>query len=164
MSPKHHQGWSRKLHFTTQLGKMPLKAQQSTQETSPPPTAPQQLPGGLADHLGMSLYKSGLNCRHSHIALSHDSFPIIPGLLCFLWTASSGNINATSVFQRKKKGIDTYLNYIYACTNTHINPFAVNKKAGLSEGVINALQSSFSLACIISPMNLPLVNIPNLCQ
>lgn len=97
---------------------------------------------------------------------SHDSFPVIPELLCFLWTAGSRNINATSVFQRKKKGTDTYLylNYIYACTHTHINPFAVNKKAGLSEGVINALQSSFSLGCIISPMNLPLVNIPNLCQ
>lgn len=48
--------------------------------------------------------------------------------------------------------------------HTHINHFAVNEKAGLSEGVINALQSSFSLGCIISPMNLLLVNIPNLCQ
>lgn len=71
-------------------------------------------------------------------------------------------------FREGKKGIDTYFYlkyiYIYACTHTHINPFAVNKKAGLSEGVINALQSSFSLVCIISPMNLPLVNIPNLCQ
>lgn len=83
-SPKCYQGCPKKLHFTTQLEKTALKAQQSTEETSPPPTAPQQLPRGLADHLGMSLYKSGLNCRHSHIALSHDSFPIIPGLLFFM--------------------------------------------------------------------------------
>lgn len=53
---------------------------------------------------------------------------------------------------------------MHAYPHTHINPFAVNKKASLSEGVINALQSSFSLGCIISPMNLPFVNITNLCQ
>lgn len=69
-SLKPYKGWPSKLHFTTQLGKMPLKPQQSTQETSLLPTVPQELPGGLADHLRMSPYKSGLNCRHSHIALT----------------------------------------------------------------------------------------------
>lgn len=65
------------------------------------------------------------------ILQSHDSFPIIPGLPSFLWTASSRNINATSVFQRKKKGIDTYLylkkKKIYACTHTH-KPLCCKRK------------------------------------
>lgn len=67
-SPKCHKGWPKELHFTTQMGKMPLKPQQSPQETSPLPTVLQELPGGLADHLGISLYKSGPNCTHSHTA------------------------------------------------------------------------------------------------
>lgn len=71
-SLKCYEGWPKKLHFTSQLGKMPLKPQQSTQETSPLPTVPQELPGGLADHLGTSLYKSGLNCRHSHTAVTRQ--------------------------------------------------------------------------------------------
>lgn len=69
-SPKRYEGWPKKMHFTTQLGKTPFKPQKRTQETSALPTVPQELPGGLADHLGMSLYKSGLSCRHSHTALT----------------------------------------------------------------------------------------------
>lgn len=113
---------AKKLHFTTQLGKMPLKPLQSTQETSPLPTVPQELPGGLADHLGMSLYKSDslafLYCTHM------TAFPIITGLLCFLWTASSRNINATSVFSEKEKRhrhilIGYIYIYIHICMHTH---------------------------------------------
>lgn len=73
-SSRRYKGWPKKLHFTTQLGKMPLKPLQSTQETSPLPTVPQELPGGLADHLRMSLYKSDrqafLCCTHMTASLS----------------------------------------------------------------------------------------------
>lgn len=101
-------------------------------------------------------------CSHTTASLSFQDH---------LWTASSRNINAASVFQRKKKGIDTYLHlkkkiiyiYLYACTRTY-KPLCYKRKGWLSEGVINALQSSFSLVCIISPVILPLVNIPNLYQ
>lgn len=73
-SSRRYKGWPKKLHFTTQLGKMPLKPLQSTQETSPLPTVPQELPVGLADHLRMSLYKSDrqafLCCTHMTASLS----------------------------------------------------------------------------------------------
>lgn len=51
--------------------------------------------------------------------------------------------------------------HVHAHTYKHLRH---KQKDWLSEGVINAPQSSFSLACTISPVNLLLVNTPNLCQ
>lgn len=119
---KLYKGWPKKLHFTIQLGKMFLKPQQCTQESHHYLQSLRSFQGAWLTMLECHFIKVALIADIPILQL-HDSFPIIPGLPCFLWTASSRNINATSVFQKKKKGTDTYLHYIYiymcVCTHTY---------------------------------------------
>lgn len=119
-SPKHYQGWLKKLNSTTQLEKPNIKPKHLRNPTTT--RSPSGASGGAdwkprnialqkQPYIQISPY-----CSHTTASLSSQD--------CWgLWTARSRNINATSVFQRNKRGIETYLYFkyvcIYICMHTH---------------------------------------------
>lgn len=118
-SLKLYKGWPKKLHFTTSWGRRPSNPSKTHTKSHHYLQSLRSFHGAWLTTLECHFIKVALIVDIPILQL-HDSFPIIPGLLCFLWTASSRNINATSVFQKKKKGTDTYLHFLYICIHTHV--------------------------------------------